>query len=299
METIGVIGLGKMGQGLAKNLERNGYEVKGFDLNKEVYKEFEKLNFSGFEQIEDLVSSMQKPRKILMVVNAGEPTEIVFKKLVSILEQGDVIVDCGNAKYSDSIRRGSEAKEKNIHFIDAGISGGPKGALLGCCAMVGATKEAFALVEQMFDKITIENGYLHTGNIGSGHFAKMVHNGIEYGMMQAIAEGYQVMEKSGFDYNLEDISKIWNNGSVIRSWLIELMEEIYKQDPKLDSYTDVMQMNGEGLWTVEEAFKQGTPAPVIALSVMMRQNSMQDESYAGKVVAALRNKFGGHAVVKK
>ncbi|QBQ07466.1 6-phosphogluconate dehydrogenase [Spiroplasma gladiatoris] len=299
MSSIGVIGLGKMGLGLLQNLNRNNHKAIGFDNNKKTLEQVSNMNLEVVDSLKELVQKLQKPRVVISIITAGKPTSDVFNEVVDLLEPGDFFVDAANSFYKDSIAKYQVAKTKNINFIDAGVSGGPKGALNGACIMAGGDKVEVNYLKSMFTDICVENGFLHTGDVGSGHFAKMVHNGIEYGMMQAIAEGYNVLENSQFNYNYSEISKLWNNGSVIRSWLVELMIDVFSEDPKLDNFTDIMNMNGEGLWTLNEALQQGTPAPVIALSVMMRQASLIDNSFSGKVVSALRNKFGGHEVSKK
>ncbi|AOG60677.1 6-phosphogluconate dehydrogenase [Spiroplasma helicoides] len=299
MKNIGLIGLGKMGMGLVRNLHRNGYNPIGYDKNQDMYQELQKENINIAQNMDDLISKLEKPRYVIMFVNAGAPTEAVFKELIEKLEPGDCIIDAGNSYHKDSVKKYHIAKEHKLNFVDAGISGGPSGALNGACAMVGGDREVVEGLDKMFSDICVKNGYLHTGSIGSGHFAKMIHNGIEYGMMQAIAEGYQILENSDYEYDYKKVSDLWNNGSVIRSWLIELMSDIFSQDKDLSGYTEIMSMNGEGLWTIQDALSQGTPAPVIGLSVMMRQVSLQEKNFAGKVISALRNKFGGHEIVKK
>ncbi|AKX34194.1 6-phosphogluconate dehydrogenase [Spiroplasma litorale] len=299
MKQIGIIGFGKMGLNLAKNIKKNNYDVIGYDLNKTIYKELDNYNIKHKNEIKELIQSLDKPRSVIMIVNSGKPTEAVFNELSSFLEKGDCIIDAGNSFYKDSVSKYNLAKEKGINFIDAGVSGGPSGALNGCCIMAGGNEEIIKNYNDFFTKICVPNGYLYTGEPGSGHFAKMVHNGIEYGMMQAIAEGYQIINNSNYNFDLSKLSTLWNNGSVIRSWLVELMVEVFKKDPNLNNYSDVMSMNGEGLWTLQEALKQGTPAPIIGLSVMLRQNSTQQNNFAAKVISALRNSFGGHEIIKK
>ncbi|WP_082090148.1 phosphogluconate dehydrogenase (NAD(+)-dependent, decarboxylating) [Bacillus thermotolerans] len=295
---IGLIGLGKMGFNLALNLMEHGHQVTAYDIDEQLVKKISAEGAKGITSLEEL-KSLSAPRVIWMMVPAGDITENVFQEVLPHLEKGDILIDGGNAHYKDSIRRGEQASAQGVYYLDCGTSGGTEGARHGVCVMIGGNKEAFDQVEQVFDDISVENGYLYTGEIGSGHFLKMIHNGIEYGMMQAIAEGFDLLEKSPFDYDYEKVSRVWNNGSVIRSWLMELMESAFSKDEKLDAIKGVMHSSGEGKWTVETALDFQTAAPVIALSLMMRYRSLEEDTFSGKVVAALRNEFGGHAVVKK
>ncbi|KSU88031.1 decarboxylating 6-phosphogluconate dehydrogenase [Priestia flexa] len=296
---IGMIGLGKMGANLSLNLMEHNHAVVAFDVNKEAVKTLEEQGAVGAHSIEELVKKLEKPKVAWVMVPAGDLTEKVINELQGLLDEGDIIIDGGNSKYQDSVRRAEKAHQKGIHFFDVGTSGGMEGARNGACMMIGGDKEAFAHIEPIFKDINVEKGYLYAGDAGSGHFLKMVHNGIEYGMMQAIAEGFDVLEKSQFDYDYEAVARVWNNGSVIRSWLIELMERAFSKDPRLDDIRGVMHSSGEGKWTVESALDLQVPTPVIALSLMMRYRSLEDDTFTGKVVAALRNEFGGHAVEKK
>ncbi|MGE8206884.1 phosphogluconate dehydrogenase (NAD(+)-dependent, decarboxylating) [Heyndrickxia sp. NPDC080065] len=296
---IGMVGLGKMGYQLSLNLIDKGYNVSAFDVNKDSVDQISKEGGQGAYTLEELVKQLDRPRKLWLMVPAGDITEQVFGELLPLLDEGDILIDGGNAHYKDSLRRYDIASEKGVHYLDCGTSGGVEGARQGACTMIGGDQEAFAQVENLFRDISVEKGYLYTGKAGSGHFLKMIHNGIEYGMMQAIAEGFDILEKSPFDYDYEKVSTVWNNGSVIRSWLMELMENAFSKDSKLEKIKGVMQSSGEGKWTVETALDFQTAAPVIALSLMMRYRSLEDDTFTGKVVAALRNEFGGHAVVEK
>ncbi|MDQ0567432.1 phosphogluconate dehydrogenase (NAD(+)-dependent, decarboxylating) [Mycoplasma yeatsii] len=296
---IGLVGLGKMGSNLIRNIKSKGYDIVGYDQNQAIYNELNSESIKTASSISELVNSLEKPRTIILLVPNGKITQECFEEVLKHLDENDTIIDSGNSFYKDSINRYNIAKEKNINFVDCGISGGISGARNGACLMVGGEDKALEPLHDFFKSIAVENGYLHTGKPGSGHFCKMIHNGIEYGMMQSIAEGYELLERSDFDYDLEKVSLMWNNGSVIRSWLIELMIDAFKNDPKLESLTGEMDMNGEGLWTVQEALEQGTPVPTISLSVMMRQRSKFTDTFSGKVVSSLRKGFGGHAVVKK
>ncbi|MED4018278.1 phosphogluconate dehydrogenase (NAD(+)-dependent, decarboxylating) [Sutcliffiella cohnii] len=296
---IGIVGLGKMGYQLSLNLLDKKYDVVANDVNVEA---MEKLLIDGGKTtatIEQLVQSLEKPRTVWMMVPAGDITESVFTSILAHLEEGDRIIDGGNAHYKDSIARSKRCEEKGIYFFDCGTSGGVDGARQGACVMVGGNEKVFKEIEPLFKDLTVENGYLYTGEVGSGHFLKMVHNGIEYGMMQSIAEGFAILEKSSFNYDYEKVAKVWNNGSVIRSWLMELTENAFSKDSKLDDIKGVMHSSGEGKWTVETALDLEMAAPVITLALLMRYRSQEDDTFTGKVVAALRNEFGGHAVEKK
>lgn len=293
---IGMIGLGKMGYQLTLNLLEKKYDVVAFDVNEESKEKIFAEGAQVADSIEQLVSKLEKPRTVWMMVPAGNATESVFEQLLHSLEAGDRIIDGGNAHYKDSVKRHQQSKEKGIYFFDCGTSGGTDGARNGACTMIGGNKEVFKEIEPIFRDLTVENGYLYSGEAGSGHFLKMVHNGIEYGMMQAIAEGFDILEKSPFDYDFEQVARVWNNGSVIRSWLMELTENAFSKDSKLDNIKGVMHSSGEGKWTVETALDLQTAAPVITLALMMRYRSLEDDTFTGKVVAALRNEFGGHSV---
>jgi len=293
---VGLIGLGRMGFNLALNMRDHGHEVVVYNRSPEKIKEAEKEGIKGAYTIEDLVKKLERRRIIWLMVPAGDPVDEMIEKLVPLLEEHDIIIDGGNSYYKDTLRRYEMLKEKEIDFVDVGTSGGIEGARHGACTMIGAEDEVFKYIEPLIRDISAENGYLHTGKNGSGHFAKMVHNGIEYGMMQAIGEGFEVLEKSQFDFDLKEVARVWSHGSVIRGWLMELMEKAFEKDPKLSGIKGVMHSSGEGLWTVEEALNLKVPVPVIAQSLFMRYRSEQEDTFAGKVVAALRNEFGGHAV---
>ncbi|MFD1359056.1 phosphogluconate dehydrogenase (NAD(+)-dependent, decarboxylating) [Fictibacillus halophilus] len=296
---IGLIGLGKMGYNLALNMTNKGHEVVAHDVSEEAMNKIASEGVETATSFEEMISKLPTPKIVWLMVPAGDITEDVMNRVSSLLSEQDIIIDGGNANYKDTLRRGNDLKEKGIYLLDSGTSGGMDGARDGVCTMIGGDKEAFDQVEKLFQDISVENGYLYTGKSGSGHFLKMVHNGIEYGMMQAIAEGYEILEKSDFDYDYEEVSRVWNNGSVIRSWLIELMQNAFSKDAKLDSLRGVMNSSGEGKWTVETALDLQAVAPVITLSQIMRYRSQENDTFSGKVVAALRNEFGGHDVVKK
>ena len=296
---LGMIGLGKMGYNLTLNLLKHAHEPVVYDIDTTRVEELASKGAIAAESLDDLIKKLASPRVIWLMIPAGELIDQVIEQLTPSLESGDIIIDGGNSNYKDTLRRAQMLEDKGIHFMDVGTSGGTEGALNGACTMIGGAEEVFTKVEALFKDISIDNGYLYTGKVGSGHFLKMVHNGIEYGMMQAIAEGFEILEKSPFDYNYQEVAKVWNHGSVIRSWLMELMENAFSKEPRLDSIKGVMHSSGEGKWTVETALDLQTSAPVIALSLMMRYRSLEEDTFSGKVVAALRNEFGGHAVEKK
>ena len=296
---IGLIGLGKMGYQLALNLLDKGHQVTGYDVMEASRKQAEDAGIKTVPTLEELTAKETERKVIWMMVPAGKPLESVLIQLMELLVEGDILIDGGNSNYKDSIRHAELAAKKGLHFMDLGTSGGTSGARNGACMMIGGNEEAFRYIEPVIQQICVEDGYLYTGKSGSGHFLKMVHNGVEYGMMQAMGEGFELVEKSDFDFDNADVAKVWNNGSVIRSWLMELAEQAFQKDGHLDEMTGAMQSSGEGQWTVETGLELKVPTPVISMSLMMRYRSMQEDTYAGKVVSALRNEFGGHAVIKK
>lgn len=293
-----LLGLGKMGLNLTRNLLDNGHEVVAYDVNEEALEQAKKDGAAISYSLEGAINILPERKVVWMMVPAGEVTENLIQEVTPLLSEGDILIDGGNTNYKDTIRRADELKKKGIHFIDVGTSGGMEGARNGVCIMVGGEREAVAYLESVFNDISVEDGYLYTGRSGSGHFLKMVHNGVEYGMMQAIGEGFDILEKSDFDYNHKEVAHVWNNGSVIRSWLMELMVTAFSDDPKLEEIRGVVHSSGEGKWTIETALELEIAAPVIALSLMMRNRSLENDTFSGKVVASLRNQFGGHKVEK-
>lgn len=296
---IGLIGLGKMGFNLGLNLLDNNFDVTAFDVSEEARTKFAESKGSAASTLKELVEQLPSPKIVWSMVPAGEITDKVLEELKGYLSEGDILMDGGNSNYKQSVERSKIFAELGVHFFDVGTSGGTDGARNGVCTMIGGDAEVFKTIEPIFQAISVENGYLYAGKSGSGHFLKMVHNGIEYGMMQAIAEGFEVLEKSDYDFDYEQVAKMWNNGSVVRSWLMELVESAFSKDPKLDAIRGVMHSSGEGKWTVETALELQAATPVIAMSLMMRYRSLDEDTFSGKVVAALRNEFGGHAVVKR
>jgi 6-phosphogluconate dehydrogenase len=276
-----------MGAGIAERLRQNGHEVVGYDRNPEV---------SEVGSLEDLVAALAPPRAVWVMVPAGDPTEATLKQLAELLSNGDTLIDGGNSMYKDSVRRGKELSEQGIKFLDIGTSGGVWGLEIGFCLMVGGPRDAFETVEPILAALAPEDGYAHVGPSGAGHYTKMVHNGIEYGMLQAYAEGFDLLQASDFDLDMQQLAALWNHGSVVRSWLLELAERAFAKDPKLETIRGYVDDSGEGRWTVLEAVERGVAAGTIAQSVFSRFTSREDDSYAMRVIAALRNEFGGHAV---
>ena len=284
---IGLVGLGRMGTGMAERLRREGHEVVGYDRNPDV---------SEVRSLEELVGALSPPRAVWVMVPAGEPTESTLKQLADLVSSGDILIDGGNSYYKDSTRRANELGARGIRFLDIGTSGGIWGLEVGFCLMVGGPRDAFETVEPVLVALAPENGYAHVGPSGAGHFTKMVHNGIEYGLLQAYAEGFDLLHASEFDLDLRQIAFLWNQGSVVRSWLLELAERAFAKSPKLESLRGYVDDSGEGRWAVFEAVERGVAAGVIAQSLFNRFTSREENSFAMRVIAALRNEFGGHPV---
>ncbi|WP_028596488.1 phosphogluconate dehydrogenase (NAD(+)-dependent, decarboxylating) [Paenibacillus assamensis] len=296
---VGMIGLGKMGFNLVRNMMRYDHEAVVYDVNAEPREKLAAEGAVPAATIEELVHKLDAPRIVWMMVPAGEIVDSVIDTLLPILSPGDIVIDGGNSHYKQSIARGEKMQSQGIHYFDVGTSGGTDGAEHGGCFMIGGNAEVFGSLEPLFSDMAVDHGYMYAGKLGSGHFLKMIHNGIEYGMMQAIAEGFEVLEKSDFDFDYEQVARVWANGSVIRSWLMDLTQNAFAKDPKLEGIRGVMNSSGEGKWTVETALDLQASTPVIAMSLMMRYRSLDTDAFHGKVVAALRNEFGGHAVVSK
>jgi 6-phosphogluconate dehydrogenase len=295
----GFIGLGKMGFNMACHLLACGHELFVYDLADEAVSALAEKGAFAAGSVEELAGLPGSPRLIWMMVPAGAPVDITIEKLAPLLEPGDIIVDGGNSRYVDSVQRSARLSERGIRFLDAGTSGGLEGALQGACVMVGGEKAAYDVIEPLLKDLCVENGYGYMGGSGSGHFAKMVHNGIEYGMMQAIGEGFNLLESSGYAYNLEEVSKVWANGSVIRGWLMDLVVRAFQKDPKLEHLSGRIADSGEGRWTVEAALEHEVAIPVIAASLFSRFRSRSEDNLSDRVVAALRHEFGGHSFTGK
>jgi 6-phosphogluconate dehydrogenase len=287
---LGMVGLGRMGSGMTERLRRDGHEVMTFDPQVE----------STAASLEELATQLEPPRVVWMMIPAGEITENTVQELLEVLESGDVLVDGGNSNFHDSQRRNAEAAEKGIDFLDVGVSGGIWGLTEGFCLMAGGPDKAVGLLQPALETLAPPGGWAHVGPSGAGHFVKMVHNGIEYGLMQAYAEGFELLNASQFDLDFEQISGIWGHGSVVRSWLLELLHDaIAEHGNELADIAGYVEDSGEGRWTVEEAVDNAVPLPVITAALYARFASRQDESFAAKINAALRAQFGGHAVKKK
>jgi 6-phosphogluconate dehydrogenase len=284
---LGMVGLGRMGGNMTERLQEHGHDVATYDRS----------GSSTAATLGELVGQLEAPRAVWLMIPAGAPTEETFEALLALCEPGDVIVDGGNSNFRDSQRRAGEAAERAIHFLDAGVSGGIWGREVGYCLMVGGDDEAVARLEPVFRALAPDDGYAHVGPSGSGHFVKMVHNGIEYGLMQAYAEGFEIMRRSEFGLDLSEVAGIWRYGSVVRSWLLELLHAAFeKEGDHLEGIAPFVEDSGEGRWTIAEAIAEDVPAPVISAALFARFSSRQDESFAAKVNAALRNQFGGHAI---
>ena len=296
---IGLIGLGKMGYNLALNLNRSEHQVIGYDVDQSTVQQINREGVPTSASLSGLIEELGENRVVWLMIPSGGPVDEVLSHLKPILTKGDVIIEGGNSNYKDSIRRSEEWAIQNVEYLDCGTSGGTEGALNGICAMLGGSKTAFDIIEPVLKDICLPGGYLYCGGPGSGHYVKMIHNGIEYGMMQAIAEGFEMLQKSQMNLDLPAIAGLWNQGSVVRSWLMELTERALKKEPDLASIKGIMHSSGEGKWTLEDALDKQIATPVIALSLIMRYRSLEDDSFAGKIVAALRNEFGGHALAKK
>ncbi|GAX88822.1 phosphogluconate dehydrogenase (NAD(+)-dependent, decarboxylating) [Effusibacillus lacus] len=295
---LGMIGLGKMGFNLVLNLLDHKHTVVAYDVNPEPARELSGKGAIAAGTIEELVSLLEPPRIVWIMVPAGSIVESVIDTLIPLLSEGDIVIEGGNSHYKESIARADRLRLHGIHFFDVGTSGGMEGARRGACLMIGGDQRIFTEIEPVFRDISVQKGYMYAGANGSGHFLKMVHNGIEYGMMQAIAEGFEVLDKSQFEFDYEKVARVWANGSVIRGWLMDLTERAFSKDPKLEEIRGVMHSSGEGKWTVETALELQANVPVIALSLLMRYRSLEEDTFHGKVVAALRNEFGGHEVVR-
>ncbi|MBZ0276580.1 MAG: decarboxylating 6-phosphogluconate dehydrogenase [Anaerolineae bacterium] len=296
---LGMIGLGKMGANMTRRLLRGGHAVVVTDLSAEAVASAEAEGAVGAGDMAALVAQLDAPRVIWVMVPSGHPTEQTVSKLADLLQPGDIIIDGGNSNYKDSIRRGEALAAKGIHFVDVGTSGGVWGLAEGYSMMVGGDAAAVTTVQPILETLAPapDMGWGHVGTGGSGHFTKMVHNGIEYGLMQAYAEGFEIMRaKQDFGLDLHQIAEIWRYGSVVRSWLLDLTAAALKDDQELPGIKGWVADSGEGRWTVFEAIDQDVPAPVITLSLMARFISRQDDSYAAKLLAAMRNQFGGHAI---
>jgi len=296
---LAMIGLGRMGGNMSERLMKGGHEVVVYDRTAEVTQRYVSQGAIGATSPSEITSKLKSPRIVWIMVPAGKPVDDMIAALLPGLGKGDVIIDGGNSNFHDSMRRAADLQGKGIRFVDSGTSGGIWGLANGYCLMIGASQEAFTLCEPIFKTLAPPDGYAHMGPPGSGHYVKMIHNGIEYGMLQAYAEGYEILHASrDFKLDLHKIAAVWNHGSVVRSWLNELAEKAFEKDTELSDLRGYVEDSGEGRWTVQEAIDLDVPAPVITLSLLTRLRSRQADSFSAKVIAALRNEFGGHAVKK-
>lgn len=285
---IGMVGLGRMGEGLSGRLRNKGHEVVGYDKNPAT---------TEVASLKELVAGLPSPKVVWLMVPSGDVTETTLNEVSELLGAGDIVIDGGNSYYKDSLRRGKKLGERNIQFLDAGTSGGIWGLENGFCLMVGGPQDAFDHVEPIFKALAPEGGYAHVGPSGAGHFSKMVHNGIEYGMLQAIGEGFDLLQAaSEFDYDLKQLASLWNQGSVVRSWLLELAELAFEADPHLENLKGYVDDSGEGRWTVLEGVERGVNVGVLAQALFARFTSREEDAFSMRVIAALRKEFGGHAV---
>jgi 6-phosphogluconate dehydrogenase len=283
---IGMVGLGRMGSGMTERLERAGHEVRTYDPNVD----------STAASLEELAAQLEPPRHVWLMIPAGEVTERAVDQLLGILQSGDAIVDGGNSNFRDSQQRAAKARERGIFFLDVGVSGGIWGLREGFALMAGGEEEPIGRLAPIFGALAPEGGFAHVGPSGAGHFVKMVHNGVEYGLMHAYAEGFELMQASEFDLDLAAVAELWRHGSVVRSWLLDLLARALHEDPRLEGIHGYVEDSGEGRWTVEQALDNAVPLHVITAALYARFSSRQDESFAAKVNAALRNQFGGHTV---
>lgn len=295
---IAIIGLGRMGANMARRLMQGGHRVVAHNRSRDPIDELAQEGAVPAYTLEEVVQQLPQPRAVWLMVPAGAPVDAQIAQLLPLLDKGDVIIDGGNSRFTDSIARAERVEATGIHYVDAGTSGGVWGLQVGYCMMVGGTKEAFAIIEPAIKTLAPEGGYLHTGGHGAGHYVKMIHNGVEYALMQAYAEGFEILERSRYDLDLRAIADLWNHGSVVRSWLLELAERAFAEDPHLDEIRGYVSDSGEGRWTVFESIDLDVAAPTIYMALASRFVSRQDDLFANKVLAALRNQFGGHAVVK-
>ena len=297
---IGIVGLGRMGMNMAKRLLYGGHQLVAYNRTADRVKEIEKEGAIGTYSLEELSRKLTPPRSVWLMLPAGKTTDEHINKLKNLLEKGDIIIEGGNSFYKDDLRHEQELRPLGIHYVDAGVSGGIWGLTIGYCLMVGGDRKIYSILEPLFKTLAPKDGYYFCGGTGAGHFVKMIHNGIEYGMMAAYGEGFELLKTSpyGEDLDLGKIAHLWNQGSVVRSWLLELAENAFKKDKDLSSLEGYVEDSGEGRWTLQQAIEMALPAPIIACSLFQRFRSRQTASFSDKVLAALRNEFGGHPVLK-
>lgn len=295
---IGLVGLGKMGHALALNMLDYGHKVIAYSRSAEKAAALTADGLTGTADLKEFTAFFSGRKIIWLLVPAGRPVDLMIDQLIPYLHEQDIIVDGGNSHYRDSVRRAAALKDKGLAFVDAGISGGPSGARTGACMMVGAEEDTYAFLEPLFKDLCLEDGCLRVGENGAGHYVKMVHNGIEYGMLQALAEGFELLDSGPYKFDYQAVAGLWNNGSVIRGWLVELAAQLFSADPKLDKLKGVIGSSGTGLWTVEEALARRVPVPVIAQALFARYRSEQENTFSARFIAGLRREFGGHDIEK-
>ncbi|MBE9529172.1 MAG: decarboxylating 6-phosphogluconate dehydrogenase [Proteobacteria bacterium] len=296
---LGFVGLGRMGLNMVTRLLGSGeHELVVYNRSTSAIDEAVKLGAVGSDSLADLVGKLESPKVVWLMIPSGAPVDGAIEELIPLLSEGDTIVDGGNSNYKETVARGAMLKEHSIDYLDVGTSGGIWGLKVGYCMMIGGEKETFERLEPALKTLAPPNGYSHMGASGAGHYVKMVHNGIEYGMLQAYAEGFALMEASEYGLDLKNIATLWNQGSVVRSWLLELTEDMFEKNPTLDGIKDYVADSGEGRWTILDSMDKDIPCPVITLSLLQRFESRLDSSFSAKVIAGLRDEFGGHGVKK-
>ncbi|HEX7765255.1 MAG TPA: decarboxylating 6-phosphogluconate dehydrogenase [Nitrospira sp.] len=293
---LGFIGLGKMGMNMVTRLRRDNHRVVVFDRSADLVKQAESQGCVAATSLPDLISKLAAPRTVWIMVPSGAPTEETVQAVAALLQPGDTVIDGGNTRFHDDVRRAADLKKKQLHYVDVGTSGGVWGLKIGYCLMIGGDDEPVKRLTPIFTTLAPENGWAHVGGHGAGHYVKMVHNGIEYSMMQGYAEGFELMSKSEYNLDLGRVADLWMHGSVVRSWLLELAVDALKDDPKLDKLKGFVQDSGEGRWMIADAIEKDVPVPTLTTALFTRFRSRQDQSFAEKMLAALRNAFGGHAV---
>ena len=298
---VGMIGLGRMGMNMSRRLLGGKHQVVVYNRTYEKVEQMEKEGAIGSATLEEIVQKLSVPRVLWIMLPAGKPVDAILETLSRLLSSGDIVIDGGNSNFKDDLRRAEELNPLGIHYVDVGVSGGVWGLEVGYCMMVGGDESDFRYIEPVLKTLAPEDGYLHCGSNGAGHFVKMVHNGIEYAIMEAYGEGFEMLKNSAYGerLNLGQVAHLWNQGSVIRSWLLELLESAFEKDPGLSSIKGYVEDSGEGRWTVQQAVEMGISAPTIALSLFKRFQSRQEDLFSDKVLAALRKEFGGHAVKKQ
>jgi 6-phosphogluconate dehydrogenase len=293
---LGFIGLGKMGMNMVTRLRRDNHRVVVFDRSADLVKQAEGQGCVASSSLAEMIGKLTAPRTVWIMVPSGAPTEETVQAVAALLQPGDTIVDGGNTRFHDDVRRAADLKKKQLHYVDAGTSGGIWGLKVGYCLMIGGEEAPVKRLTPLFTTLAPENGWAHVGGHGAGHYVKMVHNGIEYSMMQGYAEGFELMSKSEYNLDLGRVADLWMHGSVVRSWLLELAVDALKDDPKLDKLKGFVQDSGEGRWMIADAIEKDVPVPTLTTALFTRFRSRQDQSFAEKMLAALRNAFGGHAV---